>query len=142
MPGFAFGGDKFFIAGLFGLEGEYMGMDLTHTETPSETARAEFGRLGVPVGCHVEATLGHAVTPYFTYAYVPTVYSSGLASGGHSQATKVAARLWPGALVSFFGPLLWVEGGWQWTSNKGAAPPFFDYEIDLSGPYGAIGLRF
>ncbi len=142
LPGLAFGGDRFFIAGLFGLEGDYLGMDLTNAEEPSETERAEFGRLGVPVGCHVEATLAHAVTPYFTYAYVPTVSSWGLASGGHSQTSKLAVRLWPGSIASVFGPWLWVEGGWQWTESKGAAAPFFDYEIDLSGPYGGIGLRF
>jgi hypothetical protein len=142
MPGFAFGGDRFFIAGLIGLEGDYTGMDLSIVGDPLQSEWTEFGRLGVPVGCHIEGTLAHAVTPYFTYAYVPTISSWGLASGGHSQTTKLAVRLWPGSLASFFGSLLWVEGGWQRTENKGAAAPFFDYEINLNGPFGAIGLRF
>ena len=142
MPGLAFGGDRFFVAGLFGLEGDYMGMDLVSVEGPSEGVWTEFGRLGVPVGFHAEATLAHAVTPYFTYAYAPTIASWGAASGGHTQTTKLAARLGPGSLASFFGHMLWVEGGWLWTASKGAAPPLFQYEINLSGPYGAIGLRF
>lgn len=142
LPGFSFGGDKFFIAGLFGLEGDYLGMDLMSAEDPSLTVWTEFGRFGVPVGCHVEGTLWHVATPYVTYAYVPTISSWGMASGGYTSATKLAVRLWPGSLLPAFGSLLWLEGGWQWTSSKGASLPFFEYEINLSGPYGGIGLRF
>ncbi len=142
LPGFAFGGDRFFIAGLIGLEGDYMGMDLTNVDNPSETERAEFGWLGVPLGFHMEGTVAHVLTPSFTYTYAPTVASWGSAPGGHSQATKLALRLWPGSLAPFFGPWLWVEGGWQWTSKKSGVPPFFDFEMRLNGFYGAVGLRF
>jgi hypothetical protein len=142
MPGFAFGGDKAFIAGLIGLEGIYLGMDLSNAADSSESVRAEFGWVGVPIGFHAEATLGHVVTPLFTYAYIPTLSSYGLASGGNSSTAKLGLRLWPGSLVSALGSFLWLEGGWQWSESKGAALPLLEYEIRLSGPYGAIGLRF
>jgi hypothetical protein len=142
MPGFAFGGDKFFIAGLFGLEGEYLGMDLVNTSDPSMASRTEFGILAVPIGFYLEATIAHAITPLFTYAYSPTVTTWGFGSGGHSSAAKLGARLWPGSLFSALGSLLWLEGGWQWSTYDGVPSPFLRYEIDLSGPYGAIGLRF
>jgi hypothetical protein len=142
MPGFAFGGDKVLVAGLIGLEGIYLAMDVANPADSSERARTEFGWLGVPIGFHVEGTLGHVVTPLFTYAYAPTISSYGLASGGGSSTAKLGIRLWPGSLVSALGSFLWLEGGWQWTENKGASLPLYDYEIELSGPYGAIGFRF
>jgi hypothetical protein len=142
MPGFAFGGDRFFIAGLFGLEGEYLGMDLVNTSDPSVAARTDFGILGVPIGFHMEATLAHAVTPLFTYSYSPTVNTWGFGSGGHSSLAKLGVRLWPGSLASVFGSFLWLEGGWQWSTYEGVPAPFLRYEINLSGPYGAVGLKF
>ena len=142
MPGFAFGGDKVFVAGLIGLEGIYLAMDLTNAGDSSERARTEFGWVGVPIGFHVEGTLGHVVTPLFTYAYAPTISSHGLASRGGSSAAKLGMRLWPGSLISALGSFLWLEGGWQWTNNEGASLPRYDYEIRLDGPYGAIGWRF
>ena len=142
MPGFAFGGDKFFLAGLFGIEGEYLGMDLVNTSDPSMVSPTEFGILGVPIGFHVEATLAHAVTPLFTYAYSPTVTTWGFGSGGHSSLAKLGVRLWPGSLASALGSFLWLEGGWQWSAYEGVPAPFLRYEINLSGPYGAIGFRF
>jgi len=142
MPGFAFGGDKVFVAGLIGLEGIYLGMDVANAADSSESMGADFGWLGVPIGFHAEATLGHVVTPLFTYAYIPTISSYGLASGGNASTAKLGLRLWPGSLISALGSFLWLEGGWQWTESKGAALPLLEYEIRLSGPYGAIGFRF
>jgi hypothetical protein len=141
MPGFAFWGGKFFIAALVGLEGVYLGMDLVSAEDPTKSEWTEFGIVGVPIGCHVEGTLGHVATPFFTYAYAPTIATSGLASGGHFSNTKLGVRLWPGSFFSGSGIPLWIEGGWQWSNTEGGVYSF-DYEILLSGPYGAIGWRF
>lgn len=145
MPGFAFGGGNVFLAALFGVEAVYMGMDLTHLDDPGKTDSMDFGIIDIPIGVHMEATLAHAVTPYFTYAYAPTAYTWGDASSGHFSRINFGFRLWPASLFSSPGPPLWIEGGWQWSTFDGSdfpLPESLEYEILLSGPYGGIGWRF
>lgn len=145
MPGFAFGGGNVFLAALFGVEATYLGMDLTNRNDPGESESMGFGIVDIPIGAHMEATLAHAVTPYFTYVYAPTAFTWGDASGGHFSRINFGVRLWPASLFSSQGPPLWIEGGWQWSTFEGSdfpLPKSFEYEILLSGPYGGIGWRF
>jgi len=142
MPGFAFGGGRFFIAGLLGLEGGYVSMDVKDS-SGADIGLDDYGWIGVPLGFHIEGTLADAVTPYFTYAYAPTLETWGDATAGHFSTSKIALRVWPGSFLSGLGRSLWVEGGWLWTSQEGDEfSPLYDYELELSGFTLGIGMRF
>jgi len=146
LPGFSFGGGNVFIAALFGLESVYMENDLINKDDSSAANDwMEFGLLGAVAGAHVEVTLNHLVTPIFTHIYAPTITTWGSATEGTFSCTKIGMRFWPGSVVTSLGSHVWIEGGWQWSAFEGSDFPnqnAFEYELFLSGIYGAFGYRF
>jgi hypothetical protein len=145
MPGFSFADDNLFLCPVFvGVEGNYMGLDLKEEGSPGTGSWANFGRVGVPIGFHIEGTIVHTVTPYFTFAYIPTLYNGGAALAGHDFTFQVGARLWPGSLVPALGNNLWVETGWLWTVSSGVSDPFgaLQTDLEIGGPVVGLGLRF
>lgn len=145
MPGFSFAGDSVFLSPFFfGVEGAYTGLEIRSKADPADGSWADLGRVGIPIGFHVEGTIAHAVTPYFTFAYVPTIYNGGAVLAGHDFTYEVGARLWPGSLAPVLGDGLWVEAGWLWTTSSGISDPFglVETRFEISGPFLGVGWRF
>lgn len=143
MPGLSLAEDRIFLAGLVGVDVMYMELEFESSDDTSMQGFGEFGRVGVPLGFHVEYTIARTVTPSITYAYIPNVSTWSLSFPGHDSMVELGLRIWPGSIIPALGHYLWIEGGWIWTSSKGVSSlGFARYEIDISGPYGGVGLRF
>jgi len=145
MPGLSFVNDNLFLSPVFvGVDGNYIGLDLKEKGDPGSGSRAEFGRVGIPIGFHMEGTIAYTLTPYFTFAYIPSVYNGGMALAGREFTFQVGARLWPGSFIPALGKHLWVEAGWLWTSSRGYSDPvgLVETQFEISGPVGGIGWRF
>jgi len=145
MPGLSLARDCLFLSPFFvGVEGSYVGLDIRGLGDTPVASRLDLGRVGIPIGFHIEGTLASMVTPYFTFAYVPTLYNGGTALVGHDFTFELGARFWPGTVAPVLGTHLWVEAGWLWTNSTGTCDPFgfLQTDLEIGGPVVGIGWRF
>jgi len=144
MPGVSFGANLVYLAGVVGVQGDVCELDLKEgkTGTPLSSLSGTAGNLGFPLGLHAELTLAQWVTPYATWTYVFNVGRWG--DGATAMATtenllQAGLRIWPGLGG------LWIEGGYMWTHYGGGVATGLvnvDVDIDVDGPFGAVGYRF
>ena len=147
MPGFSFMGDRLFIAGLIGLDGTHVNLQVYEVETEQRIDMFDSqGYMGIPIGAHLECTIGRTITPFFTMMSIVPVESW----GGDFEplrrfTSRFGVRLWPGSMIGALGSHLWIEGGHLWTHYgttivTGIINVATDINID--GPYAGIGLIF
>jgi len=149
MPGWSFGGDRFFIAPLVGLDLSILDMDVSFPELPDpvedlDEGPFDFGRLTVPLGFRVETTIAHMVTPSFTWYWAPTIYEWETRLPGHDRVGQAAIRLWLGSIFKALGDHAWIEAGYRMTTYKTGVIflPIDIYDFRFGGPFAGFGFTF
>ena len=140
MPGIVFPGSTF-VAAVIGVEYSRLEIDLQPLGDSGADVRGDLdlGRLGIPLGVHVETTFDEAFTPFLEWTWIPSVAEYEPAQVGFDWAHALGLRASLGALLDLESDP-WVEAGWRWTQSVSTAV-VFEYEIALSGPYLGAGIR-
>jgi len=164
LTGFTFWEDRIFLAGLFGVQGSVMELDVFDKTTGEryDYLNRTTGLVGIPFGFHFEWIIADFLTPTYTLTYCHNLYQKTSRSDStignntivsdalnpeYNQLThQLGVRLWPGAIIPFLGPYIWIEGGYIWNKYSGnlTALGIIDLEADikLNGPYCGFGIRF
>ncbi len=146
MPGISFWNDRIFLAAVVGIEGTYLDLPIEDEASGLETdLGGDMGYFGFPLGWHAEWMIENIGGPRYSTMCTLNVAESGNLHSTSIWTSQLGGVLWPGSIFPALGPYLWIEAGYRWTTYSGdIITGIFNLDIDveINGPYAAVGLRF